>query len=341
MQWTDTECFDAIISRDRRFDGKFFTCVKTTGIYCRPICPANKPLKKNCIFVASAAAAENSGFRPCFRCRPESAPGSPAWIGTRSTVSRALRLLASSGGQINGLPDFAARLGIGDRHLRRLFQQQLGASPKTVLQTERFRIARLMLAETSRPMAEIAYAAGFQSVRRFNDATKKAFGMSPTAFRRKVQKRCGGQTTSALKLTLSYRPPYGWDEMLSFLEYRALSGVEMVTARGYARTIRVNGSSGILQVHPIRKEYKVEAIFHLDKPAGLLESVQKIHDLFDLEASPDEISAVLRRDSFMASIIKGKPGLRIPGCWDIFGSCRGWPANQCPGCHHNSGPSGG
>ena len=179
--------YQALLRRYPHFDGKFFVCVKTTGIYCRPVCPAPKPRPQNCVFVGSVKEAEHAGFRACKRCRPESAPGSAAWAGTRASVSRALRLLNEEASDTISLKALAARLGMGERHLRRLFREHLGASPKRVLQTRRLKLACQLLHETSLPVTRIAFAAGFGSVRRFNDSFRQEYGLAPTRFRRQGQ----------------------------------------------------------------------------------------------------------------------------------------------------------
>jgi AraC family transcriptional regulator, regulatory protein of adaptative response / DNA-3-methyladenine glycosylase II len=190
MSLDANQMYQALLRRDPHFDGKFFVCVKTTGIFCRPVCPAPKPKLRNCVFVANVKAAEHAGYRACKRCRPEAAPGSPAWSGTKATVSRALRLLSEEASDTISLTALAARLGMGERHLRRLFQEHLGASPKRVLQTRRLKLARQLLQESSLPITRIAFAAGFGSVRRFNDSFRRATGLSPTRFRqRQLAKR--------------------------------------------------------------------------------------------------------------------------------------------------------
>ncbi|HXV74593.1 MAG TPA: Ada metal-binding domain-containing protein, partial [Sphingomonadales bacterium] len=185
MTATAQQMYDALMRRDPHYDGKFFACVKTTGIYCRPVCPAPKPKPENCIFAASALIAERMGFRACKRCRPEAAPGSPAWAGTKASVSRALRLLSEEAAETVSLKALAGRLGMGERHLRRLFRMHIGASPKSVLQTRRLNLASQLLTETPLPAARVAFAAGFGSVRRFNDSFRRAFGLSPMRYRKK------------------------------------------------------------------------------------------------------------------------------------------------------------
>lgn len=226
-------CYRAVKTRDARFDGHFFTGVTTTGVYCRPICPAPTPQRKNCRFFACAAAAQEAGFRPCLRCRPEISPGLPAFNGTSSTVSRALRLIAEGALAEGSIESLALRLGIGERHLRRLFDEYLGASPIAVESTRRFLLAKRLLTETTLPVTDISYAAGFSSVRRFNDVMKAAYGRTPRELRRKS----GNARGSAINLTLPFRPPYNWTLSMRFLAPRAIPGVEQVTPEFYRRTL--------------------------------------------------------------------------------------------------------
>src|SRR5688572_7642345 len=232
-------CYRALQSRDARFDGHVFVACTSTGIYCRPICPARTPMFKNCRFFASAAAAQEAGFRPCLRCRPEIAPDLAFWRGTANTVSRALALIADGAldGEHSDVEALAGRLGIGGRQLRRLFQRHLGASPIAVAQTRRVLFAKQLLHETGLPMAEVALAAGFGSVRRFNETFQSLFGKPPSALRRTVRAAPAEATGAGTELTLRlrYRPPYDWAGMLAFLRARAIAGIEHVSDARYAR----------------------------------------------------------------------------------------------------------
>src|ERR1700742_3609052 len=219
-------CYRALESRDSRFDGLMFVGISSTGIYCRPICPARTPKFENCTFFGSAAAAQDAGFRPCLRCRPETAPDFASWRGTSNTVSRALALIAEGAldGAGNSVETLAGRLGLGERQLRRLFLQHLGASPIAVAQTHRGLFAKHLIHETQRPMAEVSFAAGFSSVRRFNETFLDLFQRPPSALRRRPSAGAGAQVA----LRLRYRAPYDWDAMLGFLAPRAIAGVEIV-----------------------------------------------------------------------------------------------------------------
>jgi AraC family transcriptional regulator, regulatory protein of adaptative response / DNA-3-methyladenine glycosylase II len=230
MELPDREvCYRALQSRDARFDGLMFVGVSSTGIYCRPICPARTAKFENCNFFGSAAAAQDAGFRPCLRCRPEIAPDLASWRGTSNTVSRALALIAEGAldGPENSVEKLAARLGLGERHLRRLFLQHLGASPVSVAQTRRVLFAKQLIHDTQMPMTDVAAAAGFSSVRRFNETFLQLFHRPPRALRRK---RTSGEEEKDIVLRLRYRAPYDWENMLAFLRARAIPGVEVVEA---------------------------------------------------------------------------------------------------------------
>src|SRR5580698_4479067 len=234
-------CYRALRSRDARFDGLLFVGVTSTGIYCRPVCPARTAKFQNCRFFGSAAAAQEAGFRPCLRCRPETAPDLASWRGTSNTVSRALALIAEGAldGDGNGVEKLAERLGLGDRQLRRLFLQHLGASPISVAQTRRVLFAKQLIHETRMPMTEVAMAAGFGSLRRFNETFLNLFHRPPSALRRKNSAR---DEEKDVTLRLRYRSPYDWGSMLTFLRARAISSVEIVDSERYLRTVEVNGA---------------------------------------------------------------------------------------------------
>ena len=241
MDMDRTACYRAISTRDIRFDGRLFVGVKTTGIYCRPICPARTPKFENVSFYASAAAAQEAGFRPCLRCRPEVSPDLAFWRGSSNTVSRALALIESGGLDGDDVEGLANRLGVGGRQLRRLFRQHVGASPIAVAQTRRVLLAKQLIHETSLPMAEVALASGFNSVRRFNETFLELFGRPPAALRRSRDKT--RREAGALSVRLPYRPPYDWDAMLSFLAARAIPGVEIVAGDSYRRTIAIGANA--------------------------------------------------------------------------------------------------
>jgi len=308
-------CYRALRTRDARFDGRFFTAVRSTGIYCRPICPASAPKLANCEFVPSAAAAQEQGYRPCMRCRPEASPGTPTWLGTSAAVSRAVRLIASGALDEADVGQLAARLGMGDRHLRRLFLKHLGASPIAVAQTQRIHFAKKLIDETALPMSEVALASGFRSIRRFNDAILKTFDRAPRDMRRVAAVR---KDASGLTLKLAYRPPFRWASLAGYLAGRATAGVESVDRQAYRRTVRVGGSPGWIEVRPAKGANHLVATLHLSGAGGLVETADRIRRLFDLGAEPREIAACLRGDPRIGPLVKRFPGVRVPGAWDGF-----------------------
>src|SRR5579863_3924275 len=220
-------CSRARLSRDARFDGKFFIGVVGSMVYCRPICPAPTAKEKNCRYFATAAAAAEAGFRPCLRCRPESSPGTPAWLGTSNTVSRALKLIGESGLEDGGIETLADRLGVGSRHLRRLFLKHLGATPSAVAHTRRLHFAKKLIDETSLPMTQVALASGFGCVRRFNASIRKVYGRTPSQIRR-LSRNTPPREENQYLFTLRYRPPYNWKAVQEFLASRAVAGIEVV-----------------------------------------------------------------------------------------------------------------
>jgi AraC family transcriptional regulator, regulatory protein of adaptative response / DNA-3-methyladenine glycosylase II len=308
-------CYRAISTRDARFDGRFFTAVKTTGIYCRPVCPARTPKRENVIFYPSAAAAQSAGFRPCLRCRPETAPDIAAWKGTSNTISRAIALIelgALDSGDVDAL---ATRLGVGERHLRRLFQQHLGASPIAVAQTRRVLLAKQLIHETKLPMTEIALASGFGSIRRFNEAFDELFGCAPSALRRELL--TATVPSDGIAVNLRYKAPYDWEAMLSFLKLRSIAGIETVRDGTYARTVDIDGSHGVVSVS--RGEgNSLRAIVRLQKVSALPRVIARLRRVLDLAADPLAIGAHLKQDSSLADLIEARPGLRVPGAWDAF-----------------------
>jgi len=308
-------CERARQARDPRFDGRFFVGVRTTGIYCRPICPVRLPRPENVEFHPSAAAAEDAGFRPCRRCRPEASPGTPAWLGTSATVSRALRLIADGALDRGGVESLAGRLGIGGRHLTRLFRRHLGASPGAVARTRRLHFARRLVDETDWSLTRVAGAAGFGSVRRFNEAFRRAYGGPPSALRRRGRppRRDRGP-----RLRLAYRPPFDWPALAAFLAARALPGVERADAAGYARTFALDGRCGVLHVAPHPDADALELWVEGEEPVVSLALVERVRRLFDLGADPDGIRAVLARDPGMAALVAARPGLRVPGAFCGF-----------------------
>jgi AraC family transcriptional regulator of adaptative response / DNA-3-methyladenine glycosylase II len=314
-------CYRALQTRDARFDGRFFTGVTSTGIYCRPICPARTPMRKHCRFFAGAAAAQQAGFRACLRCRPEIAPQSPAWRGTASTVNRAMARIAE--GALDGpgasVERLADSLGVGERQLRRLFDQHVGASPLAVAQTRRVHFAKQLLHETRLPMASVAMAAGFGSIRRFNDTFQALYKRPPSQLRRRS---ITASSAAPLALRLSYRPPFDWNALLAFFTPRAIPGVEEVRDGIYRRVVRVDG--------PTDDHVAIIAVSHLPERKALLVQIacdyvqalpviaSRLHRVFDLDADTETIARHLSRDRALAPTVRRQPGLRTPGGWDPF-----------------------
>ncbi len=310
-------CYRALCLRDARFDGRFFVGVKTTGVYCRPICPARTPRSENVTFYLTAASAQEAGFRPCLRCRPETAPDLGAWRGTSNTISRALSLIELGALDEARVDDLAGRLGVGERQLRRLFRQHLGASPIAVAQTRRVLLAKQLIHESSLPMAEIAFASGFGSVRRFNETFQMLFDRPPNALRRAKRPEVSAGPQGEIDLLLRYQPPYDWAAILEFLRRRAIPGIEVVTADSYARTVHFNGVAGTVKVR--RGEGNaLRATVSFPKLSALPAIIARLRRVFDLSADPLAITAHLAKDPMLAPLVEVRPGLRVPGAWDGF-----------------------
>ena len=308
----------ARLARDSRFDGQFYVGVKTTGIYCRPICPANAPKSKNVSFYPSAAAASEAGLRPCLRCRPESAPGTPAWSGTSTTVRRGLRLISNGALDDGDVEILADRLGVTSRHLRRLFSKHLGASPLAVAHTQRLHFAKRLIDETTLPMSHISSAAGYGSVRRFNDTFQRTYGKTPRELRKAGDELAVTGNTATLTVRLAYRKPFSWKALLSFFADRATPGVEVVDGDSYRRTICLNGDHSIVEIRPDTRDGYLSLTLHSVNTNALFETVQKAREVFDLDAPVTEITAVLANDKTLRAILRKAKGVRVPGSWDGF-----------------------
>ena len=306
----------ARLSRDSRFDGQFFVGVKTTGIYCRPICPAVAPKSRNVTFYASAAAAGEAGFRPCLRCRPECAPGTPAWSGTSTTVRRGLRLIANGALDEGDVERLSERLGVTSRHLRRLFTKHLGASPLAVAHTQRLHFAKRLIDQTSLPMNHIASAAGFGSTRRFNDTFKKTYGRPPRELRRSGD--AVFETGTALTMRLPYRKPFDWGSMLNFFSGRATPGCEQIAGDAYLRTVTLNGEHGIIECRPDQQANNLCLTIHGLPTLSLFEVAQRSREMFDLDAPIADISEALSTDRKLRPLVRKNQGIRVPGSWDGF-----------------------
>jgi AraC family transcriptional regulator of adaptative response / DNA-3-methyladenine glycosylase II len=310
-------CYRAFRTRDARFDGRLFSGVKTTGIYCRPVCPARTPRPENMLFFTTAAAAQEAGFRPCLRCRPETAPNLAAWRGTSNTVNRGLSLIEAGALDQSDVRSLAGRLGVGDRQLRRLFQAHLGASPASVAQTRRVLLALQLLHETRLPIADVALAAGFRSIRRFNEVFQALFARPPGALRRGGPRAPVAAPPGHVEILLRYRPPYDWPAMLGFLQARAIPGVETISSGRYARTIEAAGLHGLVIVEPADDD-ALKATIHFPRLATLPPIIDRLRRVFDLAADPRAIAGQLAEDALLAPLVAARPGLRVPGAWDGF-----------------------
>jgi AraC family transcriptional regulator of adaptative response / DNA-3-methyladenine glycosylase II len=312
MELNSEACFRAVRARDRRFDGRFFTAVASTGIYCRPVCPVRPPKRENMRFFPSAAAAEGAGYRPCLRCRPERAPG-------LATVDAASRLIGAAIAGIEEhalsnarVTDLAASLGISDRHLRRVTEAELGVSPIELAQTQRLLLAKRLLGDTSLKLTDIAFASGFGSLRRFNALFKSRYGLSPRSLRGRPDKAGG------LHCQLEFRPPLAWQSLLTYLRLRSIPGVEWVDATHYRRTVAINDAQGWIAVSmaPSGIALDVEMSPSLAPVIGAV--IVRVKNLFDLGAAPDAVSSLLEQDPTLAAVVRRLPGLRVPGAFDGF-----------------------
>src|SRR5262245_13561022 len=317
MQLTAAVCDRARIARDARFDGRFFIAVLSTGIYCRPICPSPHARRENVRYFESAAEAVAAGFRPCLRCRPEAAPGTPRWNGTASTVSRALRLIEEGALQEQSLSELARRLGVSPRQLHRLFVIHLGASPIAVAKTWRLTFAMELLHSTDLPMSRVALGAGFRTVRRFNDAIRSVYGRTPSELRRR-RPDPGSRGSDEYVFRLRYRAPYDWDSLLAFLDARVLCGVEEVNAGAYRRAFAQNGRQGVLEVRHDPRNRSLETRVRCAEPVSLLPIVTRVRGMFDLAADTAPITRHFRNDPLLGPLVRRYPGLRVPGAWDAF-----------------------
>jgi AraC family transcriptional regulator, regulatory protein of adaptative response / DNA-3-methyladenine glycosylase II len=320
MSLDENAAYDALKSHDPRFDGVFFVGITSTGIYCRPICPARTPRRANCRFFPSAEAAERASFRPCLRCRPELAPG-------RAPVDNSHRIAHAITRRIDegllddgaGLEEIATQFGITSRQLRRIVQKELGVSPMELLLTRRLLLAKQLLTETGLPVIEIAFASGFSSLRRFNDAFRTRYRLPPTHLRRHATNPPGtvpGESTSTL--LLNYRAPYDWEAMLDFLGARVIRNVEFVTAESYARTVRLGPHTGWIRITNAPEKSALQVEFTHSLAPALPALLGRLRNLFDLAARPDLIAAHLMKEKVLTKSVARHPGLRVPGAFDGF-----------------------
>jgi AraC family transcriptional regulator of adaptative response / DNA-3-methyladenine glycosylase II len=294
-----------------------FTAVITTGIYCRPGCPGT-PKGDNVRPFAYPAAAEAHGFRPCLRCRPDTSPGPPAWLAPSELVCRALRLIGQGALDGAGEHDLASRLGVSERHLRRLFDAHVGATPDAVARSRRVHFARRLLIETDLTVAQVGFASGFGSVRQFNRAIQEVFRLPPTELRRRRRRADRLVATAGLDLRLPYRPPLDWEAMVGFLATRSIPGVEAVDGESYRRTIAVDGEPGAIELRRLAGSPHLLLRVHAPHVDGLIHVVDQARRIFDVDADPREIRRHLRRDPALRPLVDSRPGLRVVGAWDGF-----------------------
>ena len=315
-------CYRALQARDARFDGLFFVGVRTTGIYCRPVCRARTPRPESCRFFPAAAAAEGAGFRPCLLCRPETAPGADDDGSLARALLAHLRAGAPAGKSVAAL---TAGTGYSGRQLRRLLRERFGVGPVEIVQTERLLFAKRLLQETRLPVIDVARSAGFGSLRRFNALFRTRYGLAPTGLRRENMKtmKTHATPTDVLTLRLAFRPPLAWGNLLGYLARRAVPGAEVVVpGASYAWTVALGGTTGWLRVS--RADDGTASALNVEVPAHLSpvlpETLARVRRLFDLDANPTVVDAHLAGagDPFLAGCVAARPGLRVPGTWEPF-----------------------
>lgn len=312
--------YAALTAHDPRFDGIFFVGVTSTGIYCRPICPVRVPKEANCRFFDSAQQAEQADFRPCLRCRPELAPGNaPVDDSQRIAHLIVQRLQDGTIGSDAGLEAIADQFELSSRQIRRIVRKELGVPPIQLLLTRRLLLAKQLLTETTLPVTEIAFASGFSSLRRFNDAFNSRYDLSPTQLRRKaIDQGAAGDNRDTSRLQLDYRPPYDWDGILDFLANRAMKGVEWVADGAYSRTVHLGNARGWIRVTPVKNKNSLTMQFTHSLTPVLPALLSRVRELFDLNARPDIISNHLAQDKRLAPLVKLTPGMRVPGAFNGF-----------------------
>jgi AraC family transcriptional regulator of adaptative response / DNA-3-methyladenine glycosylase II len=308
------KCYIAAQSRDARFDGVFFTAVTSTGIYCRPVCPAKTPRKQNCRFFPTAAAAESAGFRPCLRCRPELSPHSQD-DKSRDVVRRALARIQSGELGENRLGELAAEFNLSERQLRRLFVQEFGLPPVAFAQTQKLLFAKKLLQETPLSMIDVAFSAGFGSVRRFNTLFRERYGMAPGDIRRAQSVSPAAET---MALRLAYRPPFAWQQILEFIDAHAITGVEAVIGKAYVRSLQIEKHIGWVKVECAAQDNHLIVTLPTALTPVLMKVLARIKHLFDLDANPQIIAEQFATDARMALLTEKVKGLRVPGAWDGF-----------------------
>ena len=307
-------CYRFMQSRDPRYDGFFFVAVTSTGVYCRPSCPARLPSRRNVRLFRSSAAAQEEGFRACKRCDPDAAPGSPAWNRRADVAGRAVRLIADGAVDRDGVGGLASRLHFSERQLNRILVSELGAGPVALARAQRAQTARTLIQTTDLPFAQVALGAGFRSVRQFNDTVRAVYARTPTELRRRARAR--RPASGAIELRLPYREPFDGDSLVAFLAARAIPGVEEVEGSTYRRTLFLEHGAGIVSLTPAARFVRCE--LHLDDLRDLTAAVARSRRLLDLDADPISISSQLAESGPLAPLVRDRPGLRVPGCVDGF-----------------------
>ncbi|MBB3083117.1 AlkA N-terminal domain-containing protein [Geodermatophilus sabuli] len=308
-------CYRAVASRDARFDGWFFTAVATTGIYCRPSCPARTPLARNVSFFSTAAAAQSAGYRACRRCRPDAVPGSPEWDVRADVVARAMRLIGDGEVERSGVPGLAARLGYSERQLHRLLVAELGVGPLALARAQRAQTARVLLETTGLPVADVAFAAGFASIRQFNDTVREVFATTPTGLRRTAPRTPSG-TPGELVLRLAARAPYAVDEVLHFLGAHAVPGLEEWDGTTFSRVLDLPHGPAVVRLSPAAGAPGVTARLRLTELRDLGVAVARCRRLLDLDADPAAVDDVLGADPALSALVATAPGRRVPASPD-------------------------
>jgi AraC family transcriptional regulator of adaptative response / DNA-3-methyladenine glycosylase II len=311
-------CYRVLSSRDARFDGVFYIGVRTTGVYCRPSCPARTPKPENVSFYATAAAAHSEGFRACRRCRPDATPGSPEWDARADTVGRAMRLIRDGVVERDGVAGLAGRLGYSDRHVNRLLLAELGAGPLALARAQRAHTARILTETTSLPLADVAFAAGFSSVRQFNATMRQVYGLPPRELRR-VHRRTsvkGAPGHGRIHLKLAVRRPFDARQVLAFLAARAVPGIESADGATYRRVLTLPYGPGVVRLELLSD--RVEADLWLTDMRDLATAVQRCRALTDLDADPQAVAEVLGADDRLGALVAARPGTRVPGHVDGF-----------------------
>lgn len=304
--------YRAIQSKDSRFDGWFYTAVVTTGIYCRPSCPAITPKRANVRFYPTAAAAQQAGFRACKRCRPDAAPGSPEWNIRSDLVARAMRLIADGVIERDGVGGLASHLGYSERHLNRQMVDELGVGPLAISRAQRAQTARILIETTRVPMSEIAFASGFSSVRQFNDTIREVFAVTPTKLRDSSAINSTAAPPGYITLRLPYRPPISLKPLFTFLADRAIAAVEAGSSEHFARTLSLPHGTAVIEWRAVDENW-IQCHLHLSDLRDMAAAVQRSRRLLDLDADPKAIEDLFKRDPMMRKLIKRSPGLRVPG----------------------------